>query len=63
MSKEVCQKMGRNKEHAEIGKLVNEIISKTGQSIELGIKFETANEDAKKILKEAEATIAKQKAQ
>lgn len=55
--------MGRNKEHAEIGKLAKEIISKTGQSIELGIKFEAVNEDAKKILKEAEAAIAKQKTQ
>jgi len=56
-------KMGRNKEHAEIGKLVNEIVSATGHSTELGIKFEIANEAAKKILKEAEATIAKQKSQ
>lgn len=55
--------MGRNKEHAEIGKLVKEIISETGQSTELSIKFEIASEDAKKILEEAEATIAKQKPQ
>lgn len=53
--------MGKNKEHAEIGKLVKEVISDTGQSTELGIKFEIASEDAKKILKEAEATIAEQK--
>jgi len=58
-----CQKMRRNKEHAEIGKLINEIISGTDQSTELNIKFEIASEDAKKILKEAQATIVKQKPQ
>jgi len=55
--------MRRNKEHAEIGKLINEIISGTDQSTELNIKFEIASEDAKKILKEAQATIVKQKPQ
>ena len=54
-------KMPRNKEHAEIGKLINEIISETGRSTELNIKFEIASEDAKKILKEAKNTISKQK--
>lgn len=53
--------MGRNKEHGEIGKLVNEIVSKTGQASGLDIKFDIANEDAKRILKEAEAALARQK--
>jgi hypothetical protein len=59
--REVSQKMRRNKDHAEIGKLTNEIVSEAGQSTGLNIKFEIANEDAKKILKEVQATIAKQK--
>jgi hypothetical protein len=53
--------MGRNKVHAEIGKLANGIVSEAGQSTGLNIKFEVASEDAKKILKEVETTIAKQK--
>jgi len=53
--------MRRNKDHAEIGKLTNEIVSEASQSTELNIKFEVASEEAKKILKEAQATIAKQK--
>jgi hypothetical protein len=53
--------MRRNKDHAEIGKLTNEIVSETSQSTGLNIKFEVASEDAKKILKEVQATIAKQK--
>lgn len=57
--------MRRNKEHAhacmQIGKLANEIVSEAGQSTGLNIKFEIANEDAKKILKEVQAKIAKQK--
>jgi len=53
--------MRRNKDHAEIGKLTNEIVSEASQSIGLNIKFEVASEDAKKILKEVKATIAKQK--
>jgi hypothetical protein len=53
--------MRRNKDHAEIGKLANEIVSEASQSTGLNIKFEIASEDAKKILKEVQATIAKQK--
>jgi hypothetical protein len=53
--------MRRNKVHAEIGKLANEIVSEADQSTGLDIKFEIASEDAEKILKEVQATIAKQK--
>lgn len=52
--------MGRNRKHSEIGKLVNEIVSETGQTSGLDIKFEIANEDAKRILQEAKARIARQ---
>ncbi len=53
--------MGRKKEHAEIGRIIKEIVSETRQSSGLDIKFEIASEDAKRILKEAEATMARQK--
>ena len=53
--------MGKNLKHAEIGKLVREMISKTGQKSGLDIEFELANDDAKRILKEAEATIKQRK--
>lgn len=52
--------MGRNRKHSEIGKLVNEIVSETCQTSGLDIKFEIANEDAKRILQEAKARIARQ---
>jgi len=54
-------KMGRKKEHAEIGRIIKEIVSETRQNSGLDIKFEIASEDAKRILKEAEATMARQK--
>ncbi|NIR87296.1 hypothetical protein GWO13_06890 [Candidatus Bathyarchaeota archaeon] len=53
--------MGKNKDHAEIGRMVKEIVSETRQTTGLDIKFEIASEDAKRILREAETTIAKRK--
>ncbi len=47
-------------ELGQIGDLLNEIIVDAGQSTGLSVNFETANEDAQKILKEA-ATVAEQK--
>lgn len=52
--------MGENRKHSEIGKLVNEIVSETSRTSGLDIKFEIANEDAKRILQEAKARIARQ---
>ncbi len=53
--------MGRKLEHAEIGRLRKELILDANQPLGLNIKFDAANEDAKKILNEAKATVEKQK--
>ncbi len=53
--------MGRKLENAEIGRLRKELIQDTNQALGLNIKFEVANEDAKKILNEAKATVEKRK--
>ncbi len=52
--------MRRKRLLAQIEKLLNEITLDTGQSTELNINFEAANEDAKKILRKAQAKIAEQ---
>ena len=53
--------MGKKLEHAEIAKLGHEMISKTRQTSGTYLEFEIANEDAKRILKEAEATITQRR--